>query len=197
MNRDQDFVGVPETRWGRPVAGARREQARTVTPLSPDALRHPALTELLEAWNQAAAEEGLTPPSRRRFHPQEVRGALGRLMIADREATPGLAESRAAETAVPESGHTYRYRLVGTQIVEVFGQDFTGETIEIFHPSLRRMTREQFDAAFAAGGPIAFRVSSVVDHLMYDYEKLILPVRTAPEAEPNQAVVATFQVRRR
>lgn len=108
-------------------------------------------------------------------------------MIAEREPAPPSPETGGADW-------TYRYRLVGTDIVTIFGQDFTGQTVDIFHPPLRAMVRAQFDAAFARSEPVAMRIQSVVDHLAYNYEKLVLPVRSAAGGAVDQAVVATIHM---
>jgi hypothetical protein len=179
------------TLWGRPPAGDRIQQARTVTDIPivrlPDALSTQPLRDMFEAWSRAVDAEGISPPSRAHFQPQNVKSTLGRVMIADREEMQTCDKSGGP-------GWTYRYRLVGTEIVKTFGQDFTGETVEIFHPPLRAMAREQFDAAFVTLEPVAVRICSVVDYLAYDYEKLVLPVRSAAGGSVDQAVVATFQI---
>lgn len=179
------------TLWGRPWAGNRIQQARAVTDIPvarlPEALNAAPLRDLFEAWRRAAEAEGTTPPSRAQFHPQDVRSILGRTMIADREPVAPSPETDGADW-------TCRYRLVGTEIVAIFGQDFTGQTLEVFHPPLRAMVRAQFDAAFARSAPVAMRIQSVVDHLAYDYEKLVLPVRSAAGGAVDQAVVATIHM---
>ena len=154
------------TLWGRPLAGDRIQQARNVTdiPLErlPDGLSAQPLRDMFGAWCRAVDAEGTSPPSRAHFQPQDVKSTLGLVMIADRE------EVQSCEIG-GGPGWTYRYRLVGTEIVKTFGQDFTGETVEIFHPPLQAMARHQFDTAFVTLGPVAVRISSVVDYLVYDY----------------------------
>ena len=49
----------------------------------------------------------------------------------------------------------------------------------------------------ASLGPVAVRISSVVDYLVYDYEKLVLPVRSSAGGPVDQAVVATSQINTR
>ena len=153
-----------------------------------EALTAQPLRDMLKAWRRAVEAEGTSPPSRAHFHPQDIKSALGRVMIADREETQTCVKTGGA-------GWTYRYRLVGTEIVKTFGQDFTGETVEIFHAPLRAMVREQFDAAFISLEPVAVQICTVVDYLTYDYEKLVLPVRSAAGGPVDQAVVTTFQIK--
>lgn len=180
---DHITLTARRTSWGRPIAAERRQQKRDVTVLEPSALGHAVLADMHARWLAACSAEDQTPPSRDTFQPETLRGALGRIMIVERE---------------PDGdGFTYRYRLVGTEIVQTFGEDFTGKTIEIFHAPLRAMVRRQFDDAFALGAPHASRIRSVVDNLRYDYEKLILPIRSRRDGPVDQAVVSSFQVDKR
>lgn len=180
---DHITLTARRTSWGHPIAGDRREQKRDVTVLKPSELSHAVLADMHAGWLAACEAEAQTPPSRDTFQPETLRGALGRIMIIARE---------------PDGdGFTYRYRLVGTEIVETFGEDFTGKTIEIFHAPLRAMVRRQFDEAFALGAPHASRIRSIVDNLRYDYEKLILPIRARGDGPVDQAVVASFQMDKR
>lgn len=177
---DHITLTARRTSWGRPIAAERHQQQRDVVVLAPSELSHPLLSDMHAGWLAACEAEAQTPPSRDTFRPETLRGALGRIMIVERE---------------PDGDrHTYRYRLVGTEIVQTFGEDFTGKTIDIFHAPLRAMVRSQFDEAFALGAPHASRIRSIVDNLSYDYEKLILPIRARTDGPVDQAVIASFQM---
>lgn len=107
--------------------------------------------------------------------------ALGRITVLER-----------APEAAPGGGPSWRYRLVGTEIVTIVQADITGATIERYHAPLADMLRAQLDRAAAAGEPIGFTVRTIVDYRPYAYEKLVLPVRSAAAAAVDQVVVASF-----
>jgi hypothetical protein len=179
---EDDRSGSTETPggWRRPPIDERSDQARTWTPIAADALQHPALRTLVEAWWRAVSQEGSRPPSRRHFRPTDVVEALGRITVLER---------------VPDhrgEGHSWKYRLVGTEVVTILQADITGETIDRFHRPLAEMLRTQFDAAAATGEPACYFVRTVVDHRPYAYEKAVLPVRSAAGATVDQLVVASF-----
>ncbi|MEQ8814559.1 MAG: PAS domain-containing protein [Thalassobaculum sp.] len=166
--------------WRRPPIEERADQVRTWTPLAVDELHHPALRALAEAWLLASADEGVRPPSRIAFRPTDVVSALGRITVLERTA------------GADGTGHSWKYRLVGTEIATLVDADVTGQVIDRFHAPLAAMLRAQFDGASESGDPAAFVVRTVVDHRPYAYEKIVLPVRSAPGAGVDQVVVASF-----
>ena len=178
--RENPPPGQTGAGWRRPPLEERADQVRTWTALAVGALRHPALRALVEAWLQAAADEGLRPPSRIAFRPTDVVAALGRITVLERTDRPD------------DGGHDWKYRLVGTEIATLVEADVTGQTIERFHAPLAAMLKTQFDDAAAAGEPTAYVVNTVVDHRPYSYEKIVLPVRSTPGAGVDQVVVASF-----
>lgn len=159
---------------------ARMDQIRRHEAIGLDELQHDDLRQLVEAWRQAVAAEGLSPPSREHFTPTDIPRVLERVMVLERAVDPAMPD-----------GITWRYRLVGTGIADRFGHDVTGNTIEVFHPPLRAMVREQLERVYATGEPMAFTVESLVDYKAYDYEKVILPVRPTPTEPADQMVVAS------
>jgi hypothetical protein len=168
----------------------REDQARTWDEVAVVALTHPALQALNAAWERAAAAEGTAPPSRAVFRPTDVVEALGRITVLERvPAEGGAAEGGPGDG---KTAYSWRYRLVGTEVVDLVQEDFTGRTIEHFHVGLAGMLRAQFGRAEAAGRPVAFIVRTVVDHRPYAYERLVLPARSAPGAGTDQVVVASM-----
>lgn len=158
----------------------RADQVRTWSGMPVGELNHQALRALGGAWERAAEREALRPPSRASFSPTDVVEALTRTTLLERVAAPAGA------------GHSWRYRLVGTEIVALLQADPTGDTIERYHRPLTAMLRQQFDAAVAAEAPLGFVVRTIVDHRPYVYEKIVLPLRSAPGAGVDQIVVASF-----
>lgn len=182
---DNDQRGKRPARkvWQRPPVEERADQVRTWNEQPVGELRNPALRALAATWERAAADEGLRPPSRAAFSPTDVVETLSRTTLLERIDQP-------AEPGGP--GHTWRYRLVGTEIVSLVQADVTGQTIGHYHPPLAEMLQAQFDATAAAGVPKAFAVRTIVDQRPYAYEKIVLPLRSSPDAGIDQIVVASF-----
>lgn len=174
--------GPARPEWRRPPLEERADQVRTWTTVAVGELRHPALRALAESWLRAVDMEGLRPPSRTGFRPNDVVGALGRITILERIAGPG------------GTGRSWKYRLVGTEIATLVDADVTGQTIERFHAPLTDMLKTHFDGAAAAGEPMAYLVNTMVDHRSYAYEKLVLPVRKTADGVVDQVVVASFPI---
>jgi hypothetical protein len=74
--------------------------------------RHRKLLSLLEYWMEKKA--GRFAPARRDIHPEEMRELLPHVFLVDVEERP----------------IRFRFRLVGTDIVQSFGIDLTGRYIE-------------------------------------------------------------------
>lgn len=166
--------------WRRPPVEERADQARTWLEFPVATLRHAALRALAENWERAAGHEGLRPPTRTAFRPTDVVEALGRITVLERTEP------------ISGGGHSWRFRLVGTEIATIVQDDFTGQTIERFHAPLTAMLRAQIERAVAAGEPVAFAISTVVDNRPFAYEKIVLPVRSASGVEVDQVVTASF-----
>jgi len=128
----------------------------------------PGQAHCLALWH-AARTGGCLPP-RDSFDMLSLRPALGWAMVVER----GAAHDRI----------TYRYRLVGTYIVERTGQDMTGRTVDDFpHAWQRTMLRQAYEAAAAYLGPVlSLRRYSIVETPGGDHTLLILPYRT--ESDP-------------
>ena len=93
-----DFT-APDTRTlGRDGAGA-------------DWLQSSELREILRYWSRI--RDGKDLPARSDFDPLDLRGALGWVTLADRNADAG----------------EFRYRLVGTRVSELTGIDLTGQPV--------------------------------------------------------------------
>ncbi|MEQ8398442.1 PAS domain-containing protein [Thalassobaculum sp.] len=166
----------------RPEIERRVDQVRSSAQIAVTELRYHGLRALAEAWTRAADDEGLSPPSRTSFQPSDTVAALGRITVLERAP------------AVDGSGQTWRYRLVGTEITMALQAEITGKPLEHLHVTLADMLRRQFDQAAAEGVPLAFTVHAIVDHRPYGYEKVVLPVRSTPDAAVDQIVVASYPI---
>lgn len=79
--------------------------------LDPDISDNPRFQDLVAYWQAKRAGRAL--PLRKDIDPLELRPHLGSLVII--ECLPGLAD--------------FRYRLIGTNIVDAYGRDSTGKTV--------------------------------------------------------------------
>jgi hypothetical protein len=77
----------------------------------PDVSDNPRFQDLVAYWRQKGGVRTL--PLRRDIDPLELQAHLGSLNII--ECLPGLGD--------------FRYRLIGTKIVEAYGRDSTGRTV--------------------------------------------------------------------
>ncbi len=135
---------------------------------------HPALKALLARWLEVG-RGGM--PSRRAMSPEVVRGAVGRIMILQVEPGPSP---------------TFRYRLVGTGIVDDFGLDMTGLNVgEFSSESVHAMLREHCETVCRERRPSAYRVHADRDYRSYGYVKIVLPLSEDGETV-NQIVICSF-----
>lgn len=106
------------------------------------ALDHPRLTGLYRCWD---AKRGMRAmPRRADFLPEELLPFLGYIVLIDVEAAP----------------RRFRFRLVGTEIVDSYGFEMTGRyTEEIEPPSYRAMVERHYAQAADLARPVAHRMS--------------------------------------
>lgn len=83
--------------------------------LGPDISDVPRFQDLVAYWERKRAGRPL--PLRKDIDPLELQAHLGSLNII--ECLPGLVD--------------FRYRLIGTNIVEAYGRDSTGKTVRDFY----------------------------------------------------------------
>jgi hypothetical protein len=77
----------------------------------PDVSDHPSFRELLACWNAKRGSRAL--PLRKEVDPVELQRHLGSLNLI--ECLPDFSD--------------FRYRLIGTNIVQAYGRDSTGKTV--------------------------------------------------------------------
>lgn len=116
----------------------------------------PRPLQLLEFWRSKF--RGPLLPQRAQFEPHEMMGHLGHLIILEAE---------------PER-HDFRYRLVGTDIVENVSRDVTGQLISEAYDE-RALRVMNYLAANRMPGRIYGRVDWQDKDFLH-YETLILPL---------------------
>ncbi|MDW3204043.1 MAG: PAS domain-containing protein [Alphaproteobacteria bacterium] len=97
----------------------------------------PRHERLLSYWRSLLPPEGGLP-ARRHFDPVAIPDLLSFLVLADVE------------------GSDLRFRVVGTEMAEAWGSDFTGKTLrEIMQGQYHDFIRDQFDACIESRAPVA------------------------------------------
>lgn len=100
----------------------------------------PILLDALRYWNRKRG--GRPMPARRDIDPVEVPQLLPNLQL----------------TEVVDGGTRFRYRLVGTAIVEAFGAEFTGKYVdELLSGDRSRFTHDFYRAVCTARRPVFIR----------------------------------------
>lgn len=106
------------------------------------ALSHPRLTGLYRFWNARRGARAM--PCRADFLPEDMLPFLGYIILIDVEETP----------------RRFRFRLVGTEIVQSYGFEVTGKyTDAVQPPSYRDMIERHYAQAAALARPVAHRMS--------------------------------------
>ncbi|HZS85657.1 MAG TPA: PAS domain-containing protein [Stellaceae bacterium] len=120
----------------------------------------PILLEMFRYWDRKRG--GRAMPARRDLDPTEIPKLLPHLRI----------------TEIIEGGRRFRYRLVGTAIVEAFGSDFTGKYVdELYSPERAAAIESNYRRVCAEKRPI-FRRSRYITLKGYDIiaNRLLAPL---------------------
>lgn len=139
-------------------------QDLTVEPwlLVDDSLRFddPRLADLLAYWQNRVSDGRL--PARPEFDPLELRALIGQMYVIDVVGAPAH----------------YRYRLIGTGIVEPAGADATGKTVrEVFGAGYSDAVVRAFDHVVKSRRPLRFSGRMQWhDREFMAYESLLLPL---------------------
>jgi hypothetical protein len=124
-----------------------------------DDVDDPTLRQVLAYWRSKASEGRL--PARSDIDPADLRAALGSLLLIE----------------VHRPGPRFRYRLVGTRIVDHGGIDPTGRFVDEFPwPEYRAMVLERLAGLLDRGRPLHVRRVGVLDGRHFDYRMLWLPL---------------------
>lgn len=140
------------TAWG----GDRRI---IVGPAIAERARDERLRALLAYWRQRAGERAM--PARRDFDPADFVSLLGVVALVD----------------VLHDPLRFRYRLVGTKLVERIGREMTGHWVsDIPRPQLRQVTRKDYELVVRRREPVLFQGDDISDTRRTGYEILRLPL---------------------
>ncbi len=101
-------------------------------------LQSPALKSLLAYWQARCPGAGRLP-ARADIDPVDFPALLPTVFLVDVQLAPRV----------------YRYRLVGTEIAEAYGRDFTGKRLdEVFSDIFRKATTVVFDQVVDHRAPV-------------------------------------------
>jgi hypothetical protein len=122
-------------------------------------IRHPDGRRLYDYWN--ARRAGRRYPSRQDIDPLDLTFAFGNLLLVD----------------VLRDPLQFRFRLIGTQIIQRMGWDLTGKTVDdIPDPTYREETRAAYRAAVESGQPTVSQHERVIRGQPRRFEVLRLPL---------------------
>ena len=129
----------------------------------PESIGHSRLAALARLWSRKASGKRL--PAREDFDPAELRPWLGRLMLLD----------------VVENGKDFRYRLHGTSLVELFGEDLTGCAVGELDLKRRSTLMAEYRKAFETRSPQYVPSKALAEKEHLHIAKLVLPLASDGE----------------
>jgi hypothetical protein len=88
---------------------------------------HPKIRQLEDYWLALRPQEDRLP-GRQHIDPGDIPGLLPQLFLVDVERAP----------------LRFKYRLVGTEYVQMMGRDLTGEYLDLVHPGFRGPIQRQY-----------------------------------------------------
>lgn len=123
-----------------------------------ETIGHSQLAALAQLWSRKASGKRL--PAREDFDATELRPWLGQLMLLD----------------VVDDGRDFRYRLHGTNLVELFGGDLTGRSVGEFDTERRSALMAEYRRALETRSP-QYVPNKVLAHKQHMHvAKLVLPL---------------------
>jgi hypothetical protein len=127
--------------------------------LDSDCKRYPEIDLVLAYWREKKADRAF--PSRADIDPMEFPKALPRVMMV--EVSYGPLE--------------FRYRVAGTGLFAMHGQELTGKLArELDPPEFGALIHRHYAEVIARRAPALHLIELTVDYLATSYARLILPL---------------------
>jgi hypothetical protein len=128
-------------------------------------IRTPALERLYREWERK--RDGRKFPARADFDPVDLKYVLGNLSLVDVRYDP----------------LRFRYRIHATNVAERTGTELTGQEVGgIAHTEHRNLATRHFAQVVAEREPVVhYRAHALVDHRIWSYEALVLPLSSDGE----------------
>jgi hypothetical protein len=133
---------------------------RMTAPLSDPTISHPKLAGLLAYWQQKRA--GRAMPARADIEPTELKALLPHIFMVDVEYAP----------------LRLRYRLIGSALVDVLGQDLKGKYLDEMPLLFRTFAAGAYEEVLKVRGPCYKEVSGIAAYFRVAYKRLLLPLST-------------------
>jgi hypothetical protein len=138
---------------------AMGSSSATQRALRSEDVRSPKLRRLFDYWDAKRAGNPL--PSRAAIDPLDFSYVLANVALVD----------------VLRDPLRYRFRVVGTEIVNRDGTDLTGKSTEDHPlPEYRMLLRQTYTDVVTAGAPAVFERERMMDNKIRRYEVLYLPL---------------------
>jgi hypothetical protein len=129
-----------------------------------DCKRYPDIDRILSYWRTKKGERAF--PSRAEIDPMEFRRELPRVMMV--EVTYDPLE--------------FRYRVAGTGLFAMHGQELTGKLArELEPPEFGALIHRHYAEALERRAPILHLIELTLDHLQTSYARIILPLSSDGE----------------
>lgn len=134
-------------------------EAAMLWDFTPEDILLPAIRQLYVYWREAAADDRI--PARSDLDVLRMKPVLGSIVLFER---------------MPPDGR-YRYRLIGTKVVERDGFDWTGRFVDtVPMPQYRDLILSRIAELEVQRRPLLVRNRQMFDMVWYDYECLWLPL---------------------
>lgn len=160
-------------------AESRAEPMTRQVVATPETLQRPRLQRLLRYWQEKRG--GRAMPAREDLDPLDMPWMLGDLSLVEVHR----------EAQREEHGNLrYRFRLVGSRVVERLGYDMTGKWLDALPgPDYRAYLVEAFGEVVTRATPLSEQPNMVIDHSVHHYEILRLPL-AADGHRPDMLMLA-------
>lgn len=122
------------------------------------AIPHPKLRALFEYWD--GKRNGRTFPARASIDPVELRSLLPNVLLVDVEHDP----------------LRFRYRLVGTELTAVLGQELRGRYVDEMPVWFRKFAEAAYRQVVDARAPTYSDINTVENFWPVRYSRLLLPL---------------------
>jgi hypothetical protein len=126
--------------------------------VSDPVIAHPMLATLLDYWHQKRGERAM--PARSDIEPVELKTLLPHIFMVDVEYEP----------------FRLRYRLIGSALVGVLGQDIKGKYLDQMPLLFRTFAAGAYEEVLAARRPCYKEVSGIAAYFRVAYKRLLLPL---------------------
>jgi hypothetical protein len=119
---------------------------------------HPELRALFTLWNDLRADRAL--PDRKDFDPFVLKRWLGHVMLVE----------------VTDGGADFRYRLYGSELVEIFGFDLTGRLVGACRDLIGDKPHDEYKWSHEHARPLGISRSSPSNEKLVEMDKIVLPL---------------------